>query len=118
MQVTVDTKTMDAMINKLASRAPRALSKSLEIMSDELLRLSDADVPHDEGTLEGSGRVDKISDEEYQVGYHTKYAARLHENPQYAFQKGRKGKYLEDPVKKNMKKWEKFLINRMNGIEI
>jgi len=37
-----------------------------------------------------------------EVGYHTPYATRLHENPQYNFQRGRKGKYLEDPIKKNL----------------
>ena len=28
---------------------------------------------------------------------------KLPEHPEYAFQKGRKGKYLEDPIKENLK---------------
>jgi hypothetical protein len=39
------------------------------------------------------------------VGYHTPYAARLHEHPEYKFQKGRKAKYLQDPLMHNLTRW-------------
>ena len=69
----------------------------------ELMRLSQQQVPHDEGTLQNSGTVEMDSDwhRGVIVGYHTPYAAHLHEHPEYHFQKGRKGKYLEDPLMDN-----------------
>jgi len=35
------------------------------------------------------------------VSYDTPYAARLHEHPEYNFQNGRQGKYLEEPAMQN-----------------
>lgn len=35
------------------------------------------------------------------ISHNTPYAHRLHEHPEYRFQKGRKGKYLTDPIIKN-----------------
>ena len=68
------------------------------------MRLSQEEVPHDTGMLQTSGAVDDGFDKnERIVGYHEPYAARLHEHPEYRFQKGRKGKYLEDPIKNNEK---------------
>jgi len=79
----------------------------------EILRLSQAEVPHDEGTLQNSGTVEEVEGDVV-IGYHTKYAARLHEHPEYRFQKGRKGKYLEDPVRKNLATFQKKFALGMN----
>lgn len=59
-------------------------------------------VPHDEGTLERSGET-SIDTEKLiaNVSYDTPYAARLHEHPEYAFQRGRTGKWLENAVNDN-----------------
>jgi len=69
---------------------------------ERLLALSAAEVPLELGTLLGSGSVStplSSADEIVaQVIYDTPYAARLHEHPEYEFQNGRKGKYLEDPA--------------------
>lgn len=81
---------------KFEQEAPQAM---LDI-GYELMRLSQKEVPHDEGTLQNSGTVEPLKGDVV-VGYHTKYAARLHEHPEYRFQKGRKGKYLEDPIRNN-----------------
>ncbi len=67
----------------------------------ELLRLSQEQVPLDEGTLQNTGTVE-VDGKDVIIGYHTPYAARLHEHPEYRFQKGRKGKYLEDPLRDNL----------------
>ncbi|MCK2024061.1 hypothetical protein KZC52_14070 [Microbacterium sp. kSW2-24] len=71
------------------------------LAGERLLALSAAEVPLDQGTLMGSGAVSTpLGGEgiEAQVTYDTPYAARLHEHPEYNFQDGRKGKYLEDPA--------------------
>lgn len=36
------------------------------------------------------------------ISHNTPYAHRLHEHPEYKFQKGRKGKYLTDPLERNL----------------
>lgn len=81
---------------KVADQVP----KSLFDTGYEIMRLSQKEVPHDEGTLQNSGTVEAVQDDVV-LGYHTKYAARLHEHPEFRFQKGRKGKYLEDPIRNN-----------------
>lgn len=79
----------------------------------EILRLSQLEVPHDEGTLQNSGTVEEINGDVV-IGYHSVYAARLHEHPEYNFQKGRKGKYLEDPVRNNIDVFRKKFMLKMN----
>ncbi|MFF3029146.1 hypothetical protein [Microbacterium sp. NPDC057944] len=71
--------------------------------AERLLALSAAEVPFDVGTLSGSGTVEPATspEEGASVIYDTPYAARLHEHPEYNFQGGRKGKYVEDPAMEN-----------------
>ncbi len=96
----------------------KALQQGLDGMVDkaamdvgfEILRLSQIEVPHDEGTLQNSGVVEEVAGDVV-ISYHAPYAARLHEHPEYTFQKGRKGKYLEDPVRENLDVFKKkFMI--------
>lgn len=72
-------------------------------LAEAVLEDANKDVPHDEGTLERSG--DTSAEESAKgigahVSYDTPYAKRLHENPQYNFNEGRKGKWLEDTISK------------------
>lgn len=87
----------------LERRMLPAASRGLAVIANEAMRLSGFEVPHDTGELQNSGTVKKKGDLEYTVGYNKPYAARLHEHPEYRFQKGRKGKYLIDPIKNNLK---------------
>jgi hypothetical protein len=98
--ISIDSKAVLANLSALEARIPKADEIGREMAANELLRLSQMEVPHDEGTLQNSGVVEKVGDDII-VGYHAPYAARLHEHPEYHFQKGRKGKYLEDPTLKN-----------------
>jgi len=104
LEVEWDTSEFDKMLKELEGEVPKVQKKALMEMGDELLRLSSFEVPHDTGFLQSTG-TSQSSGQDWEVGYHTKYAARLHEHPEYKFQKGRKGKYLEDPLKNNLKKW-------------
>lgn len=92
-------------MQKFAQFAPQ---KRLLDVGMELLRLSQLEVPHDVGTLQNSGNVE-TSGRDVIVGYHEPYAARLHEHPEYRFQKGRKGKYLEDPLIRNQSTFRQHL---------
>jgi hypothetical protein len=91
--------------------------QAIHNVATEILRLSAFQVPHDKGTLQNSGSVQDLKDESV-VGYHTPYAARLHEHPEYAYQKGRKGKYLEDPIKTNLSVFKKYMNDMISGKKI
>jgi hypothetical protein len=99
--VDVNSKAAVAGLDRLVAKLPSATANSTHAVADEVLRLSQFEVPHDEGTLQNSGAVDPLPNGDVIVGYHTAYAARLHEHPEFRFQKGRKGKYLEDPIREN-----------------
>lgn len=79
------------------------LMRGQNIAAERLLALSAVEVPHDLGTLQGSGSVQPATSPEEGSGvvYDTPYATRLHEHPEYNFQGGRKGKYVEDPALEN-----------------
>ena len=60
----------------------------------EILRVANKTVPFKEGILAGTGYVD-ADEMNATVSYDTPYAVRLHQNPQYQFAFGRRGKWLE-----------------------
>ena len=88
----------------------KASLKGVRDVASEILRLSSFEVPHDTGMLQSSGHIEDLNDESI-VGYNKVYAARLHEHPEYHFQKGRKAKYLEGPIKKNLHIFISYIAN-------
>ena len=92
----------------LGDKVGDATNKALFGVAGEIMRLSSFEVPHDKGLLQASGSI-QPDGEDYIVGYNKVYAARLHEHPEYKFQKGRKAKYLEDPIKNNLSVFIKFI---------
>lgn len=101
ISVSLDLTAFTASLKALPGHAEKTARFSALDIGNEIMRLSQAEVPHDKGSLQNSGTVEEALDGDVIVGYHTPYAARLHEHPEYRFQKGRKGKYLEDPIKRN-----------------
>lgn len=112
--ITFDTKDFDNKIKKFELIFQKATKQGMIDVAREILRLSSFEVPHDKGLLQASGDYDPVSDGVI-VGYNKVYAARLHENPQYKFKKGRKGKYLEDPIKHNLDAFREFMGERIKG---
>jgi hypothetical protein len=110
MNVTFDAKAVLARVGTLTKKVSPAAMKATEDAANELLRLSQFEVPHDTGFLQNTGTVQQRGTD-FITGYNTRYAARLHEHPEYRFQKGRKGKYLEDPLVRNLRalglRWSK-----------
>lgn len=95
-----------SMTNNIARAGDEVLAGIMRgetLAAERLLALSAEQVPHDQGTLQSSGTVTPATnpDEGAAVSYDGDYAVRLHEHPEYNFQKGRKGKYLEDPALEN-----------------
>lgn len=107
INIIFNTKEFDNGIENLKQKVLLQNRKALREIGNEILRLSTFEVPHDKGLLQASGHLE-MGKEEALVGYNKVYAARLHENPQFRFQKGRKGKYLEDPIKNNLGTFRRF----------
>jgi hypothetical protein len=73
-----------------------ALADGLFAGAQYLLEEANKLCPHDTGALEASGYAGaNAAAKEASVSYNTPYAARLHEHPEYQFQDGRMGKWLE-----------------------
>jgi hypothetical protein len=88
---------------EVTGKVNKSVKQALLKTGEHLLQAANEDVPHDEGTLMRSGAVTVTRESgntaEVAVSYDTPYAARLHEHPEYDFQQGRKGKWLEDTFK-------------------
>lgn len=100
--------------DRVIAQAEQLAKKGAAQIADEILRLSQFEVPHDTGLLQNSGHTEPDGDGQI-VGYNKVYAARLHEHPEYRFGKGRKGKYLEDPIKNNMLTFQRFMQELVGG---
>ena len=87
----------------------RALAESAEFM---LAQANDT-VPLEEGTLARSGAT-SVEGDTAVVSYDTPYAIRLHENPQYRFQHGRRGKWLELTFQENAPALERRWAGRIH----
>lgn len=110
-----DTSDFDKKITTAVTKAESVMAMGVRQIADEILRLSQFEVPHDTGLLQNSGHVENGLGDEQIVGYNKVYAARLHEHPEYRFQGGRKGKYLEDPIKNNLMVFKKYIEEMVRG---
>lgn len=110
MSVKVNAKEVLSNLDKMFKVSPKTSDRAIGIVADKILQLSANSpfVPHDKGTLAGTGSVQETGIGSRRVGFNTPYAARLHEHPEYRFQKGRQGKFLERPIQKNMAKMNKW----------
>ena len=78
--------------DKIKDNVMKALRMSAEFLLTETIKTT----PKDEGLLIQSGKVSHDDSRvEAVVSFDTPYAIRLHEHPEYNFQNGRRGKYLE-----------------------
>lgn len=91
--ITVDSSFEPDELNaRLITGLNKAAERGLAITAER--------APFDLGTLVDSGAVEPASDptEGAAVTYDTPYARRHHEHPEYNFQGGRQGKYVEEPM--------------------
>lgn len=112
-KITIDDSSFRAGIDTVIKRMTQAKWAGILDMANEILRLSQFEVPHRDGLLATSGHVEPHRPDHAVVGYNKVYAARLHENPQFRFQKGRKGKYLIDPIRNNLEVLEKYFAEKI-----
>jgi len=82
-----------------------------------VMRVSKQQCPHDTGALMKTGIAEpNIGDNEVVLSYDTPYAVKMHEHTEYRFQKGRKAKYLEDPLKSGVTTMRNALILALKKI--
>jgi len=113
--ITFDDKSFQEGVRTLLVQLPKTTKQAVQDIASEILRRSTNQVPHDTGLLQGSGHVEPEGDGAI-VGYNKVYAARLHEHPEYRFKKGRKGKYLEDPIKNGLSEFIKYAKDAFGGM--
>lgn len=105
--ITIDDSDFQKKSKAYEEAIKQSVTKAVSSVGHEILRLSQYEVPHDTGMLQNSGHVEEKGNHAM-VGYNKVYAARLHEHPEYKFRGGRKGKYLEDPIKRNLRVFQDF----------
>lgn len=107
---TIDDSGFQKILDHLDKGLQAMAVRGMVRMADTLLTLSRMEVPHDVGTLSKHGSVFNNGINDIGVAYNIEYAAYQHEGGDGKriikhYQKGRKGKYLEDPMKLNLSKW-------------
>lgn len=119
--VEFDTSSLMRGLDELEGELDKWMAEALEEMANTLLLLSTYEVPHDTGQLQSTGHIfpkfdEVVAKQEINVAYDTEYAAYQHEGVRRdgtreikQYQKGRKKKYLEDPLKMNMSRWSEKL---------
>lgn len=113
------------LVNNLPKITPAILASTahgVTIAGERLLALSADLVPLDNGDLLRSGSVStplssRGGDPEVQVVYDTKYAARLHEHPEYNFSTdsnpNAQGKYLENAALDNREELAEIIVEQI-----
>jgi len=117
MKARVDSSRFKASISKLRSVAGDDFEDDV---ADTLLTLSRREVPFDTSDLQKSGFADRDGDGAF-VAYNSDYATFQHEGMRKNgtfivrnHKNGRKAKYLEDPIRKNTKRWNEIARTAFN----
>ena len=81
-------------------RVDEAGHAGAQIAGQRVLSAANQLVPLLSGTLRDTGTVD-VEGSEATVSYNTKYAAILHEHPEWNFRNGRDGHWLQDAAERS-----------------
>lgn len=102
-----------------------ALDKSLATMISDIERRSKAQVPHDLGTLQSTGRPKRLGLLRHEIRYGeappapAPYARRWEfETPPHGFKKGKKSRYLRDPAEAVIKNKENYFRRAFDSVRI
>jgi len=94
------------------------IQKALIQGAEEVLRRSSREVPLDTGNLKDSGAISvpiNSKGKAVEISYNTPYAVEVHET-QKNYKRGRKMKYLHDPLREFVPRFIPFLRNKINKI--
>lgn len=99
--------------DKAVSRAMQAAIQAIGICAADLQGKSARQAPIDTGDLRANCSVSPLQRNDPQVwvtvGYNLPYAIVQHERLDFRHPKGGKAKYLEDPYKENISKYERYI---------
>lgn len=97
----------------------REINRALEDGADEVLRRSSMQVPFDTGTLKDSGKTNKAKNGSIEIIYNSNkkapYATEVHEVAKN-YRRGRKKKYLEDPLREFVPKFSAFIRQKIKSV--
>ena len=97
----------------ISDATQEAVGDACEFIVDQMNKI----VPHDEGILESTGDYEIDSQEATAIiSYNTPYAVRLHEHPEYNFQNGRCGKWVEITINKYGDQAMKYLAQALKEV--
>ena len=103
-------------ITRLTAAAGRlALKKS----ALDLQSRSAEEAPIELGDLKGNAGIDDsklMTKSEILVGYSLPYAMRQHEELNYSHPRGGKAKFLEDPFRSNIRRYERFIASEIDRV--
>lgn len=103
--------------NEVQQQLRKAAADGLLEAAEELLQLSQQEVPHQEGVLQMSGETDVDRQAlRATVSYDTPYAVKQHEDRTLSHPNGRKAKYLEDPANANGPRLMEHVANRIKAV--
>ncbi len=86
---------------RVTQEAENATMDALVKEAEAILAEAESQVPLDTGDLMRSSDITQEGSS-VKIGFYTEYAAKQHEEPNYAHSSGRKWKYLEDPFRKRV----------------
>jgi hypothetical protein len=117
VELKFDLTSLEKGLKKMIKQAPDIVYDAVDEATTIIGNEAEAQVPLDKGTLRDSWKKEKLpSGVGQEIGFHTPYAARLHEHPEYKFKNGRKAKYLEDPINQNLGDWQGRLLNNLKKL--
>ena len=93
-------------------------ARGVGLAAEFILEASRRQVPHETGVLERSGTagvIDGRGEVRGAVSYDTPYAVEQHERTDYRHKKGRKAKYLEDPLNARRGQVLKIIAAELRG---
>lgn len=99
---------------QVSAKVKRAAVQGLSDGAEHILEESNRIVPIDEGNLMRSG-ITSVDESKMHaaISYDTPYAVRLHEHPEYNFQHGREGKWLEKTLKKRKRDVQRHIADKL-----
>ena len=122
MSVKFNSSDFTSKLGALSARLEIGKRKIMIGMADAVLTISNYEVPFDKGRLSGSGGTDMEGDKAIAY-YNTEYAAVMHEGMRRdgthvvrKYRNGRKSKYLEDPIKMNLAKFQEVALNQFRAL--
>lgn len=100
---------------KASQRMGETGHKAVYKAAERLLAKSNSRTPYELGTLVGSSGIRDYRGVVY-IYYDTVYAVRLHENPQFNFRGGRRGKWLETTLREHAQDFVRWVGEGWRGL--